>query len=142
MVLLLLYFAVLMGLMAAAAQIFRINDAGLFQPRSIIFLIVVSLTTASVHFCFSTLGAVGFLRNNLAAVKPDPQDGIHKRLINVLQDIRVVTGSKRTIDGAVIPTLAMNALAAVGLRGNAVIAITEGLLSRLTRPQLEAVIAH
>lgn len=142
MVLLLLYFAVLMGLMAAAAQIVRIDDAGLFQPRSIILLIVVSLTTASVHFCFSTLGAVGFLRNNLAAVKPDPRDGIHKRLINIMQEIQVVTGNKRKIECVVIPTLAMNALAAVDFRGNATIAITEGLLSRLTRPQLEAVVAH
>jgi len=42
----------------------------------------------------------------------------------------------------VIPTLSMNALSAADLKGNAVIAITEGLLSRLTRPQIEAVIAH
>ncbi len=38
--------------------------------------------------------------------------------------------------------MSLNALAAADLKGNAVIGITEGLLSRLTRPQLEAVIAH
>lgn len=36
----------------------------------------------------------------------------------------------------------MNALAADDLRGDAVIAITEGLLSRLSQQQLQAVIAH
>jgi heat shock protein HtpX len=142
LVLLLLYFAVLTGVMVAWAQIFGIDVASLFRPRSIVFLIVVSLITATAHFCFSSLDAVRFLRNNLAAVKPDPEDGVHKRLLNVLQEIQVVTGNKRRIECVVIPTLAMNALAAVDLRGNATIAITEGLLSRLTRPQLEAVMAH
>jgi Zn-finger nucleic acid-binding protein len=42
----------------------------------------------------------------------------------------------------VVPSLSMNALAVADLTGEAVIGITEGLLSRLTRPQLEAVIAH
>jgi Zn-finger nucleic acid-binding protein len=36
----------------------------------------------------------------------------------------------------------MNAVAAADIKGDAAIAITEGLLSRLTRPQLEAVLAH
>ena len=42
----------------------------------------------------------------------------------------------------VIPSLSMNAIAVEDLSGQATIAITEGLLSRLTRPQLEAVLAH
>jgi Zn-finger nucleic acid-binding protein len=42
----------------------------------------------------------------------------------------------------VIPSLSLNALAAADLKGAAVIGITEGLLSRLSRPQLESVIAH
>ncbi|MBI3995024.1 MAG: M48 family metalloprotease [Nitrospirae bacterium] len=142
LVLLLVYFAALMGLMAAWAQIFWIDDAALFRPRSIFLLVLASLITASVHFCFSTLDSVRFLKKNLSAAPPDLRDGIHRRLANILQEIQVVTGNKRRIEGAVIPTLAMNALAAVDLRGNATIAITEGLLSKLTRPQLEAVVAH
>ena len=42
----------------------------------------------------------------------------------------------------VIPSLSMNAIAVADLRGDSVIAITEGLLSRLTRSQTEAVLAH
>ncbi|MBI3620830.1 MAG: M48 family metalloprotease [Nitrospirae bacterium] len=44
--------------------------------------------------------------------------------------------------GHVIPTLAVNAFAAATTETNGVIGVTEGLLARLTRPQLEAVIGH
>jgi Zn-dependent protease with chaperone function len=63
-------------------------------------------------------------------------------LINIMEEIHVVTGNRRKMQCFVIPSLSMNALAAADLRGEAAIGITEGLLSRLTRPQLEAVIAH
>jgi heat shock protein HtpX len=63
-------------------------------------------------------------------------------LMNVMQEVHVVTGNKRRMQCVVIPSLSLNALAVADLKGEAVIGITEGLLSRLTRPQLEAVIAH
>lgn len=141
-VLLLLYFAVLATLTVALARNAFIPYYALLNTRFLLLLIVASLTAASIHFCFSTLGTVDFIRDNLGAVAPDPGDGIHKSLLNILQEIQVVTGNRRKIECRVIPTLAMNALAAVDLRGNATIAITEGLLSRATRPQLEAVMAH
>lgn len=142
LVLLLLYFAVLAGLMAATAQIVSIPFDVLFSPRQILFLAVSSLAATVIHFCFSALDVVRFIRDNLGAVPPDSEDGVHKRLLNILQEIQVVTGNKRRIECVVIPTLAMNAMAVVDLRGHATIAITEGLLSRLTRAQLEAVMAH
>jgi heat shock protein HtpX len=141
-VLLLLYFAVLATLTLAVALKIFIPYHALLNPRFLLLLLAASLTAASIHFCFSTIGVSEFIRNNLGAVEPDPEDGIHKQLLNILQEIQVVTGNRRKIQCRVIPTLAMNALAAVDLRGNATIAVTEGLLSRVTRPQLEAVMAH
>jgi heat shock protein HtpX len=142
LVLVLLHFAVLATLTAAAAEILSLPYGTFFSPRIMVWLIVLSIASASFHFGFSTLDAIRFLHDNLAAMKPDPADGIHQRLLNILQEIHVVTGNKRRIECLVIPTLAMNALAVVDLRGHATIAITEGLLSRLTRPQLEALMAH
>jgi Zn-finger nucleic acid-binding protein len=54
----------------------------------------------------------------------------------------VVTGNKMKIECLVVPTLSLNALSIVDLKGNAVIAITEGLISRISRSQIEAVMAH
>jgi heat shock protein HtpX len=141
-VLVLLYFALLATLLAAASEALSLPYGMFLNTRVLLGLSLVSLTAATLHFCFSTMDIIRFLHENLAAVKPDPEDGIHHQLLNILQEIQVVTGNRKKIDCVVIPTLAMNALAAVDLRGNATIAVTEGLLSRLTRPQLEAVVAH
>ncbi|MCK5179971.1 MAG: M48 family metalloprotease, partial [Candidatus Omnitrophica bacterium] len=42
----------------------------------------------------------------------------------------------------VIPTMAMNAFALADFSGQAVIGLTEGMLARLTRSQIEAVVGH
>ena len=102
----------------------------------------LSLLVTAIHFCFSAYSAVADVIKGLNAQPPDLQDDIHKMLSNVMQEIQTVTGNKRSLQCVVIPTLSMNALSAADLKGNAVIAITEGLLSRLTRPQIEAVVAH
>jgi heat shock protein HtpX len=105
-------------------------------------LLIFSIFTATIHFLFSAFGAVRTLMDNLDVSPPDPEDGIHRRLMNIMDEIHIATGDKRKIKCMVIPSLSMNALAVADLRGDAVIALTEGLLSRLTRPQLESVVAH
>lgn len=111
-------------------------------PRFWVFLGVTALLVAGIHFFFSAYDTVAAVTKSLNALSPDPRDDVHKMLLNVMQEVRVVTGNKRTIQCVVVPSLSMNALAAADLKGEAVIGITEGLLSRLTRPQLETVIAH
>ena len=101
-----------------------------------------SLLIAAIHFWFSSTNVVSSITRGLGALPPDPRDNIHKRLLNIMDEIRVASGNRKTMNCMVIPSLSMNALAADDLRGEAVIAITEGLLSRLSRDQLEAVIAH
>ncbi len=103
---------------------------------------MIALLVAGIHFFFSAFDTVAVVIRSLSAQPPDPQDDVHTMLINVIQEIHVATGNKRSIRCVVIPSLSMNAMAAADLKGEAVIGITEGLLSRLTRPQLEAVIAH
>ncbi len=111
-------------------------------PRFWIFAGVTALLVAGIHFWFSAYDAVNAVFRSLDAQQPDPQDDIHAMLTNVMSEIQVATGNKRAMQCVVIPSLSMNALAVADLRGEAMIGITEGLLSRLTRPQLEAVIAH
>jgi heat shock protein HtpX len=101
-----------------------------------------SLIVAIIHFSTSTFSAVEYVKKGLGALNPDPEDDIHKRLTNIIDEIYIVSGSNVKISGLVIPTLSLNALSMVDMKGNAIIAITEGLLSRISRPQLEAVIAH
>ena len=132
-----------------AASLYRLFYAGahplkLFLPGTSVLRVIsiASIIVASIHFCLSALDAVTYIRKNLGALEPDPEDEIHKQLLNIMNEIKVASGAKVEIRCLVIPTVSVNALSAVDLKGNAIIAITEGLLSRVTRGQLEAVVAH
>jgi heat shock protein HtpX len=118
---------------------------GLFSGPSLLsvgVIFLLSLFIAACHFWFSSTNVVSSIMNKLAALPPDPKDGLHRQFLNIMAEIRVASGNKAKMQCLVIPSLSMNALAADDLKGEAVIAITEGLLSRLSREQLEAVIAH
>jgi heat shock protein HtpX len=102
----------------------------------------LALTISVVHFGISGYTAVDRVVEQVRAVAPDPDDGVHRQLINVMDEIYIASGGRKQIQCVVIPTLSLNALAVSDLEGRALIAITEGLLSRLTRDQIEAVMAH
>lgn len=137
LVLLSMYFAIT----AVLASSFYIGPPSV-SPQFWIFTAGTALIIAGAHFWSSAGGAVGAVIRTLNAQPPDARDDVHKTLMNVMEEIHVVTGNRRKIQCTVVPSLSLNALAAADLSGDAVIAITEGLLSRLTRPQLEAVMAH
>lgn len=78
---------------------------------------------------------------SLGARPADPGDEYHKRLINVIEEAQAATGI-RPIRAAIIPTVGSNAFSAEDGKWNSAIGVTEGLLAKLTRGQLTAVIAH
>ena len=136
-----MYFLIALSLLAIPAMI--AGSAGSVYTSSNIFLIVFSaVLIAGVHFWFSASNAVSMVVERLGASAPDKDDGIHRQLLNITAEINIASGRKMPVRCLVIPSLSMNALAVSDLRGGAVIAITEGLLSKLTRPQIEAVVAH
>jgi heat shock protein HtpX len=149
MILLFMYFCVTLALVQGILFVifpFHFLKTGslllLEKPLSLFAIFGFSLIIAAMHFWFSASDAVKSVMDNLGAADPDPDDGIHSRLINIIDEMHIVTGTTRKIQCMVIPTLSMNALAVADLNGNSAIAITEGLLSRLTRSQTEAVLAH
>ena len=112
------------------------------DPKYLAAIGFSALFIASVHFLTSGLIAARQVVEQVGAKDPDPEDGIHRQLMNISEEIQITSGRSKRIRCMVIPTLSANALAVTDLKGEAVIAITEGLLSRLTRPQIEAVMAH
>lgn len=93
------------------------------------------------HFWWGTADLLNRMLGLLGARTLNPTDTHHQVLQNVIDEVSVATGGKR-ISGRVIPTHAMNAFAVMDFEGRAVIGVTEGLLARLPRHQLEAVIGH
>lgn len=135
-----LYFVVCLAIAAPFLPHAMLFSGGLGRAFTVVFCI--SFVSAAIHFWFTASDAVADVCRGLKAQTPDPNDRLHKVFVNIMQEIHAVTGNRRHIDAVIIPTLSMNALAAEDLKGNAVIAVTEGLLSRLSRQQLETVIAH
>jgi len=146
LVLVLLYFVLGLAMIFAVFDLAGIatmfNWEGAFTPGKILILFFYAFLIAAIHFIFSASDMIQRVKKHLVALEPDPDDELHKRLMNIMDEVRVVTGNRAKIECVVIPSLSMNALSAIDLKRNAVIAITEGLVSRLTRDQLEAVVAH
>ncbi|MBI5150852.1 MAG: M48 family metalloprotease [Candidatus Omnitrophica bacterium] len=110
-----------------------------FHDSLIIF--ALAILVGYVHWTCTVSGLVGKISGVLKAEPLNPGDHYHQRLQNIINEVSVATGGKK-IEGMVIPTTAMNAFALTDFKGRAIIGVTEGLLARLTRPQLEAVVGH
>jgi heat shock protein HtpX len=102
----------------------------------------VALAAALLHWAVSTPWLVDRVLAAVLARPLDPADTYHARLRNIVEEVTVATGGRHRIEPCVIPTPAMNACAVADFSGRAAIAVTEGLLARLTRAQLEAVVGH
>lgn len=112
---------------------------GLFKNLSIL---IVSLIIASLHWLFIVVGLKERLIRILKAQPLDLNDPVQRMFQNIIEELRVATGDKILIEGMVIPSLALNACALSGGESASIVALTKGLLHKLNRPQLEAVVAH
>ncbi len=110
-----------------------------FNHLAVIFLI--SLIIGVSHWFISVSNTTEKILTLLGARPPDKEDTYHKRLINIIDEVSIALGGRK-IDCVVLPVFGMNAFSIADFRNRAVIGVTEGLLSRLSRPQLEAVVAH
>lgn len=145
--LILLYFAAVYLIMKIAVLFSGFPEKGplvLFLGRDhhlLISSLVIALLSAGLHFYLSSRNLLDKMLKAIGATPLDLKDRYHKRLQNIVQEMSIVTGGKR-LEARVIPVTSMNAFALADFSGRAVIGVTEGLLSRLNRSQLEAVVAH
>ena len=110
--------------------------------RQLLYVVLFAFVAALIHSIYSVSHAMSFIQKNLGTKNIDISDKYHKRFKNIVDEVNVATGSKYNIIPMVIPTVAMNAFALSDRRKNAIIGVTEGLLSKLNRQQLQAVVAH
>ncbi len=101
----------------------------------------VALIVGLAHWSISTSNLIEKISVSVGAVPVDGKDAYHKYLQNIVDEVSVAIGG-RPLEARVIPTVSMNAFALEDFSGRAVIGVTEGLLTRLNRAQIEAVIGH
>ena len=124
----------------------------MFIPDSAVFSVVLdwrnsgvilgaALVFSVVYWYVARIGARGRLLRAMHCRPLDPHDRYHQRLANIVDEMRLASGAPR-VDCVTVATLGMNAFAFSDLKGAGVIGVTEGALARLSRPQVQAVVAH
>ncbi len=104
-------------------------------------VLLVSLIVSAGHWLFSVQNVIANMLKVLDAEPLNPDDTYHQMFRNILDEVAVATGGN-AIEGVVVPTMAMNAFALSDFSGRSMIGVTEGLLSKLNRAQIEAVVGH
>jgi heat shock protein HtpX len=106
-----------------------------------LFILIIATTAAVIHWYYSNNKVVDKILYLLNAKAPDKRDRYHYIFQNVVDEIETSAGAIK-VERYILPTGAMNAFALADLGGRRVIGITEGLVSRLSRNELQSVVAH
>ena len=104
-------------------------------------ILVIATIAAVIHWYYSNTKVVDRILSLLGAKTPDKYDKYHHIFQNVVDEIETSAGGLK-VERYILPNGAMNAFALADLSGSKVIGITEGLLSRLSRDELQSVVAH
>jgi Zn-dependent protease with chaperone function/Zn-finger nucleic acid-binding protein len=107
----------------------------------VLALVALAIAISAAYWRLSRRNARNRLVAALRAQPLDPSDTYHQRLANIVEEMRAASGAP-PIECLVVPTVEMNAFAFTDFKNGACIGVTEGTLSRLSRPQLEGVVAH
>lgn len=112
----------------------------LFDWDTVIVLLVALIVTW-FHWYHSNKIVVDRILASLGVRHPDQHDDYHHVFSNVVDELQTAAGGLQ-VERYVMPTGAMNAFALADLSGRMVIGVTEGLISRLKREELQSVVAH
>jgi len=135
---------VIYGIYAVSLESLRVPFTFTFLALNFVdgaVILILSCGVAAIHWKYTTNNLIPRILEALNAERPNPQDRYHKRYIHILEELSVATGGRK-FSGYVIPSMALNACAACDCNGRAIMAVTEGVLAKLNRSQIEAVMAH
>ena len=99
--------------------------------------ILVGLT----HFFTTTSKSLDQILQKFTVKPTDPEDTYHSRFVNIVHEAEAATGV-RPIRPLIIPCTGSNAFAVEDWKDKGAIGVTEGLLAKLDRSELSAVVAH
>ncbi|MBU4305517.1 MAG: M48 family metalloprotease [Candidatus Omnitrophica bacterium] len=141
--LMLFYFIVAWLLIIPFNLVFFSRISGVFLPtlKQMLIAFILAVIAGAAHWSISVNGVVARALASIGARPVDEKDIFHVKFKNIVEEASVAAGGRR-VEPWVIPVSALNAFALSDFSGRAVIGVTEGLLAKLNRSQLEAVIGH
>ncbi len=155
----LLYFLILLSLIAAVRSVMgllgvmRIERPDLSngvttigEPllmfRHYVLSLGLGIGIIAIQLFFARRNAVSSMLDTLNAAEPDTTDRYHVRFRNTVAEMAIACGRGDSISAVVVPT---HTLAAFGVEDQvhgAVVGVSEGLLSQLSRDQMQAAVAQ
>lgn len=96
---------------------------------------------ATLHFFIARNKPLDDLLESLGAKPADPKDTYHRQFIDIVEEAEAATGI-HGIRPVVLSTVGCNAFSLQDGQGRSAIGVTDGLLSKLTREEISAVVAH
>ena len=140
------------GVVFLVMQYVGVEDAdglsrGFWMPDVLLPTALITGGIMGVGSMFKTMqlsGGGAVVARDMGARQVDPHstDTDEKRLINVVEEMAISSGVPVPQIWIMDSELGINAFAAGTEPGNAVVAVTRGCLQRLTRSELQGVIAH
>ena len=115
----------------------------LFLPpiKHTLFVLIMAFVAGLLHWLISISNLISKISSAIGAKPIDPKDTYHQYFQNIVGEVSVAMGG-RPIEAMIIRSPGLNAFSLEGFDKRAVIGVTEGLLARLNRNQIEAVVAH
>ena len=114
----------------------------IFSPWHFVIIFVISALLAIFQWENAKTSGAEFILEKLRAAPLDTSDLYHKKLGDIVEEVRIGAGCKKPIRICVIPANSVNTCAIIGADGVPIIAATEGALARFTREELQSAIAH
>jgi heat shock protein HtpX len=109
--------------------------------RMTLWILALSFSIGIIHWLVSIHNLLGKMCAAIDARPIDDQDEYHQYFRNIVNEVSVAIGGI-PVEPRVIPSLDLNAFAIADFSGRAIIGVTENILCRLNRNQIEAVVAH
>ncbi|MFH1338646.1 MAG: M48 family metalloprotease, partial [Candidatus Omnitrophota bacterium] len=104
-------------------------------------VLAIAFLAALFHWLISTGNLIEKMSAAIGAMPVDPKDTYHQYFKNIVDEVSVATGGK-PIEAMIIPFSDLNSFSLQEFSRRAVIGVTESLLARLNRDQIEAVVGH
>ncbi len=109
-------------------------------PLATITMAVIALLSILITYRFHD--KLMLLGTNSKEITPDSADFAEQQLYNIIEEMKVAAGLRYMPKVYIIEAGYMNAFASGYSEKSALVAITRGLLSKLDRAELQAVMAH
>lgn len=109
--------------------------------KEIFLIFIIAFVVGITHWSISQNNVIEKILSLLRSEPLDPQDKYHCILKNIVEEASVACGGMK-FEVNVIPISALNAFSIADFSGRKVIGLTEGILAKLDRRQIQAVVGH